>query len=184
VSLTADQLAFLASKGFTMEDVVEFARLSEIRHDPTAAERKRRQREKERDMSQRDVTRDILDKEVFPHTPIQEINPKTPPIVPPTDPVPAAVGEWNAMAEARGLAKVAKLTGRRRAAIRKRIDEFGHERWSRAVSAVGQSSFCCGDNDRGWRADIDFLASEAGFVKVIEGKFAPKARETSDAIRI
>ena len=78
MSLNTAQLEYLASLGLSIQDVVELSRLGDVRKDPTAAERKQRQREKERDMSQRDVTRDTplppLDKEKSP-TPPKEINP-------------------------------------------------------------------------------------------------------------
>lgn len=47
------------------------------------------------------------------------------------------------------------------------------------------SAFCCGKNDRGWRADFDWLANENNMTKVLEGKYetahsAPtKSREES-----
>jgi hypothetical protein len=90
VSLSAAQLAFLADKGMSLADVIEFARLGEVRRDPTAAVRKQRQRDRERaqeddrDMSHRDVTRDTpippLDKEKSPEPP-KEINPPLTPSV-------------------------------------------------------------------------------------------------------
>lgn len=54
-------LQLMLDKGLTLADVVEIASANERRADPTATERKRRQRAKdkvERDMSRRDVTRD------------------------------------------------------------------------------------------------------------------------------
>lgn len=79
MSLNADAIAYLASKGLSLEEVVEFARLQERRSDPTAAERKRRQRAK--DMSHRDVTRDIPADKVKSATPPKK---KNPPHTPPT----------------------------------------------------------------------------------------------------
>jgi hypothetical protein len=54
MSLNAATIEFLLSKGLSGEDLLEVARRSERRIDPTATERKRRQRAK----SRRDVTRD------------------------------------------------------------------------------------------------------------------------------
>lgn len=191
MSLSADVLDALLAAGATAEMIVAAVKADMLEHERAVTEKRAKDADRQRrHRMSRNVTQchsdtaDTLDKEVSPHTPLQEINPNLPPIVPQIDPVPGAVAEWNAMAGRHGLAKVAKVTGRRRAAIRKRIDEFGAERWSAAVAAVGKSQFCCGDNDRGWQADIDFIASEAGFVKIIEGKFAPKVREASNAIQI
>lgn len=59
MSLSADALQFLLDKGLTLADAVEFARLTEKKADPTAAERQRRCREnKKANVSHRDVTRD------------------------------------------------------------------------------------------------------------------------------
>jgi len=59
MSLSADALQFLLEKGLTLADAVEFARLTEKKADPTAAERQRRCRaNKKADVSHRDVTRD------------------------------------------------------------------------------------------------------------------------------
>ena len=92
MTLTSAALEVLVAKGLSAADILDVARALEVRKDPTAAERKRRQREREaagRDMSQRDVTRDeppSLDKEKCP----KEINP-TPAH---THTSPARVAPW------------------------------------------------------------------------------------------
>lgn len=48
MSLNAATIEFLLTKGLTGEDLLEVARRSEMRSDPTATERKRRQRDRER----------------------------------------------------------------------------------------------------------------------------------------
>lgn len=61
MSFNAASLKLMADKGLSAHDIAEIAAAAEQRADPTAAERKRRQRAKEkaeRDMSQRDVTCD------------------------------------------------------------------------------------------------------------------------------
>jgi hypothetical protein len=63
MSLNAATIEFLLARGLTGEDLLEVARRQEQRSDPTAAKRKRDQRERERveaevRMSRRDVTRD------------------------------------------------------------------------------------------------------------------------------
>lgn len=93
MGLNAAAIAILVDRGLSAADILAVAQALEIRNDPTATERKRRQREKEaaedqeaslRDMSQRDVTRDTpsLDKSA-PQTP-QKIKPiPSPPFSPP-----------------------------------------------------------------------------------------------------
>lgn len=58
MSLNSDALAFLAEKGFTVADIVEFARLSERKADPTNAERQARYRERRKERKCEAVTRD------------------------------------------------------------------------------------------------------------------------------
>lgn len=43
--------------------------------------------------------------------------------------------------------------------------------WVGVVERLSNSPFCCGQNDRGWRADIEFLLKADTHVKVMEGKY-------------
>lgn len=46
------------------------------------------------------------------------------------------------------------------------------EDWNSYFEAVSKSSFLCGDNDRNWRADFDWLIkSEDPVIKIYEGKY-------------
>jgi hypothetical protein len=56
MSLTSAAIRLMADKGMSAHDIADIAAANEKRADPTATERKRRQRA--RDMSRRDVTRD------------------------------------------------------------------------------------------------------------------------------
>jgi hypothetical protein len=62
-------------------------------------------------------------------------------------------------------------------ASRKRIAEArwrekpATEYWSEIVDRITRSSFCCGKNDRGWRADFDFFIRPETHNKVLEGKY-------------
>jgi len=44
-------------------------------------------------------------------------------------------------------------------------------RWREVVQRIARSKFCCGENDRGWVADFDFLVRPETFTKVLEGKY-------------
>ena len=81
------------------------------------------------------------------------------------------VEAWNDLAEARGLAKIARITENRRRQIKARIREYQPEDWSTALAAIYNSKFLCGENDRGWKADFDFLLQPKSFVKLIEGAY-------------
>lgn len=76
---------------------------------------------------------------------------------------------WNAID---GVARCLKATDSRRRAYRARMTE---DDWADSVTAalakVAASGFCRGENDRGWRADIDFLLKPDTLTKILEGKY-------------
>jgi len=45
------------------------------------------------------------------------------------------------------------------------------EDWSTAMAAIYNSKFLCRENDRGWKADFDFLLQPKSFVKLLEGAY-------------
>lgn len=64
-----------------------------------------------------------------------------------------------------------KLTADRRRKIEARLREHGPEVWREACQRVAASPFCRGKNDRGWRADLDFLLQPKSFNRLIEGGY-------------
>ena len=71
------------------------------------------------------------------------------------------------------LPKAARLTAKRRdkAAARLR-DEPSPVYWTAVIQTLARSSFATGKNDRGWKADFDWLvANDTNHVKVAEGKY-------------
>jgi Helix-turn-helix domain len=103
-------------------------------------------------------------------------------LVPAAPPPPAfapsdVFAAWNTVAAERGLAPAKVINERRLRQLSCRIRETGIDTVMRAIAAVRDSSFCCGDNDRGWRADIDFLLQPKSFVRLIEGFYSDKARK-------
>lgn len=43
--------------------------------------------------------------------------------------------------------------------------------WAAVVERVNRSRFCLGENDRGWKADIEFLCRPDSAEKILEGKY-------------
>lgn len=72
------------------------------------------------------------------------------------------------------LPKAEALTKKREASARLRLSERSLEDWRAIVQRINASPFCLGQNDRGWRADFDFLLRPDTAVKVLEGKYDPK----------
>jgi len=82
------------------------------------------------------------------------------------------VEAWNDLAVDRGLPKVSKVTEARRRQVQARIKEYPDAGdWSKALSSIDKSKFLCGDNDRGWRANFDFLLQPSTFIKLLEGTY-------------
>jgi hypothetical protein len=109
-----------------------------------------------------------------------EVRKDTPLKVPPIDPS-AVVALWNEMAGRHELPLVQKLTNGRRVAVSKRLAEVdGLDGMAIAFCKVAESSFLAGANDRGWRADFDFVMKAKNFTKVLEGGYdnrEPKGEE-------
>ncbi len=171
MALNAAALRLMANKGLSAADIVEIAEALEVRRDPGAAARQQRRRDRLRtagadgDPRSRDVTRDPSPKE-------KKSNPLPESPSPDGDSTPLPdrlFAAWNAVAGRSGLRAAAQLTAERRRAIRARLAEHGEDGFRRAIDAAGAAPFCCGKNDRGWRADLDFLLQPRAFVRLIEG---------------
>jgi hypothetical protein len=81
-----------------------------------------------------------------------------------------------------GVCLVRMVTPSRRQHFRTRAGEPG---WLEGVEAalvhMAASTFCAGQNDRGWKADLDWFLRPDSVTKLIEGKFAdgePKHDQT------
>lgn len=80
----------------------------------------------------------------------------------------AIVDAWQAMAGRAGLPHIRLMTKAREAALRQRIADVGATVLLEAVTAVERSAFCRGDNDRGWKADFDFILQQKSLAKLLE----------------
>lgn len=204
MSLSADTIEFLLSKGLSGDDLLQLARLQEGAGKSSAAIRQQRYRDAQRNA--RDVTRDVtdspsLDKEKSPKPP-KEINPIRDIYTPLTpqggrspqldflilDLVCAAilagcehvaentitpehvVEAYNSIADQCGLPK-AKLTPERRRKLTARIKQHAIADFTEAIDALARNPWLHGENDRGWRADFDFLLQPKSFTRLIEGGY-------------
>lgn len=86
---------------------------------------------------------------------------------------------WNDLARRLGLSTIRLMNAPRQRALHARIKEAGLSGVLEAIEAVGESSFCCGDNSRRWQANFDFVLQSSSFVKLLEGHYRdrPKPRE-------
>lgn len=76
---------------------------------------------------------------------------------------------WNSF---ENLPKLKKLTQKRKDKIKLRIDEIGLDEFKRAIKICDETPFLHGKNNRGWKANIDWLiTNDTNIVKVLEGKY-------------
>lgn len=76
------------------------------------------------------------------------------------------------------LPKVTSLGASRVKAIKARLKENPDPNyWVSVVQAIANSPFCCGENDRGWRASFDFLLKPDTHIKALEGVYGGKKQE-------
>jgi len=85
---------------------------------------------------------------------------------------------WNAA----GLIGCRLLTPARRKALRARAKSPDWLRdWPAAIEKASRSEFCCGGNDRRWRADIDWFLRPDTVTKIMEGKYDDRASVSQSA---
>jgi uncharacterized protein YdaU (DUF1376 family) len=82
------------------------------------------------------------------------------------------VTAWKAMAKANGLPTiVGPVSERRKAAMRARISEFGEAGVLDAIAKIPDHPFLVGQNDRGWKADFDFMCRPDSIGNILGGKY-------------
>jgi hypothetical protein len=65
-----------------------------------------------------------------------------------------------------------QLTNKRRGQLRTRWqDEWWRDNWRTALERAGPSRFLNGDNDRGWKIDLEFFLKPDTAAKILEGKY-------------
>lgn len=83
-----------------------------------------------------------------------------------------AVSIWNEMATTSGLSAIQRLTEPRAKSLKARLIECGGiEGWRIAIVKVRDSPFLRGENDKGWKADFDFVLQAKSFTKLMEGSY-------------
>lgn len=79
------------------------------------------------------------------------------------------VDKWNSID---GITACRKLTSKRCKALRSRLSDPDWRRdWREGIERISRSEFCRGQNDRGWKADIDWFLRPDTLTKILEGKY-------------
>ena len=145
----------------------------------SAAERQRRYREKSRSLpTSRDVTRNVTenvtrDVEKRREEYIEEEREKAPP-----SPTLEVIELWN-----KTFSQKCDLTQSRTRALGARMKSpKWAASWKEAIDRASKSRFCRGENDRGWKADLDWFLKPDTVTKILEGKYdnrVPESKEPS-----
>lgn len=94
-----------------------------------------------------------------------------------TDIYKAVISDYNSICDR--LPRVERLTKSRRRHICARLEERSEEDIKVAFSKINESDFACGNNDRGWHADFDWLMKNSDNIsKVLEGKYDNRKKYT------
>ena len=81
---------------------------------------------------------------------------------------------WN---KQQGLRKCQVFSQGRKKSLNARIkDAWWLQNWQKGIELVSQSSFCTGENDRNWKADIEWFLRPDSLVNIIEGKYGEPER--------
>lgn len=101
------------------------------------------------------------------------------PLPPMADDLHAAFDSWNEVAVLRDLPRAQSFTDARKRSLKNRLAECGGiEGWRLAMAKISASSFLCGQNDKSWRADIDFVLQQSSFTKLMEGKYDDRKQQS------
>jgi|GEM_PF-3922869 len=73
--------------------------------------------------------------------------------------------------------KCKKISTTRRTQINARLDEYGFDNVVETIRTASTSSFLNGGNDRGWKADLEWITKDANYTKITEGKYGSTGTE-------
>lgn len=74
------------------------------------------------------------------------------------------------------LPQIKKLTDKRKKTIDNFVKEITEEQFEEICKIANNSNFLTGENDRGWKADFDFLMRIDKATNILEGKYNNKGR--------
>ena len=77
------------------------------------------------------------------------------------------------------LPQIQKLTEKREKSIDKFLKEFTEEQFIKICQIANSNDFLTGDNERGWKADFDFIMRIDKATAIIEGKYSSKKTENN-----
>lgn len=82
------------------------------------------------------------------------------------------VDDYNTICKS--LPQCTLLSDRRKRAIRKILSKFKYDQVLQVFKICEESPFLTGKNDRGWKANIDFILREDKFISILEGRYSSR----------
>lgn len=86
---------------------------------------------------------------------------------------PIFIDNWNKLADMCELSKISTFSSKRKKHFATRMKEcLFSDNLNQIFTNIANSKFLTGDNDRGWKIDVDWLiANDSNYIKVLEGKY-------------
>ena len=75
------------------------------------------------------------------------------------------------------LRKIKSIDGKRKTAVEARFKTYGYDEFVTLFQKANASNFLCGEGEKNWMADFDWLISATNMAKVLEGKYENKQQE-------
>lgn len=103
------------------------------------------------------------------------------------EPVTKAMEAYNEAAKRAGWVSARMPIGaQRRRQVRARLKALGGmDGWAKLIAEAEAQPFLGGSNERGWRMDLEFFASERGATRILEGKYRkPTDKPPGDPIAL
>jgi len=120
--------------------------------------------------------------DLFPDPPPAEKSPRR--MMTAADAAKEGFRMWNDLAAKCGLPRAEKLTPKRMMALGARMRDAGSvQRFGEVIAKIEHTPWMLGENDRGWRADLDFICQQSSFVKLMEGAYERSAAQPRAARR-
>ena len=105
----------------------------------------------------------ISDKSELPESKTSEVNTNSD--------INEIVEFYNSTCDICNMSKCMKLSEKRKSMIKARLRESGKDCIFEVITIASQSDFLNGNNDRGWKADIEFIMNPNKFISIYEGKY-------------
>ena len=81
------------------------------------------------------------------------------------------------------LPSIKKINDKRKIALNKFAKEFTEDEIKQIFNLANSSKFLTGQNDRGWKADFDFILKPDKATAILEGKYSNKTCEPKQPIK-